>query len=278
MEQKSNPENDAAMATQCLEGAVENAANEIVWKEVTLEDGKKLSPEEAKEQFKQTLRESLDSKKTAQRNNAGFNLILKHLGEYPNDRLCLKELEGAANMLRKEMEKVLGKNFEKMNEMMEKNVDFRKLNEAISLEPKGAEEGLSASLADSWGISSDTLATFYDIGTKLYQEDQLEEAASVFTFMSSLDNYNHQVWLSLGLCHLRLQEWHQAVQAFTMASVMIPEDPLPYLYTIDCYLALNDMPNAKASLEMAEHFLTEENEEEIAPLIEHYQVLIQQHP
>lgn len=200
---------------------------------------------EAKEKYKQNLREPINSQKIEERMSNGYWVIRKHLGEYANDRLCLIEMEKAAQL--------------------------------IESTPPNEEEGqIPKPLAEKLNISAETLAVFYKIGTKLADANEIEEAIAVFTFLSMLDGFSHEIWLSLGLCHLRANEWIPAIKAFTMAAFFNPDKPSSYIGSIECYLALQNKENASSALHMAKTCINDENKATLTPIIEHYEGLIHQ--
>jgi type III secretion system low calcium response chaperone LcrH/SycD len=188
-----------------------------------------------------------------QRTNKGFDLILQHLGEFPNDRLCLKELDAAAASAIASLENLIDSD------------DDDELEQPQSL-------------ANDWKLSPETLATFYQIGVNLYEQEDLEDAICVFTYLSSIDSNNFSVWFSLGMCLQRAEQWLPAIDAYSMANTLDPTDPIPYLYSIDCFLARNEKPYAEKCLETVRALVTDENREATEPLLDHYQALADQHP
>lgn len=160
-------------------------------------------------------------------------------------------------------------NLEKMKESLEKSV----AGEESPEEPTQKQEDipLPPPMAETLGISRLTLDTLYKIGAKLYEEDRLDDAISVFILLSMINNYSHEVWLSLAMCHHRAHEYIPAIQAYMTASLWQPNDPLPYLYCCECFIALDDMLNAKESLLLAESFLTNENKDRFTSLFSYCQ-------
>jgi tetratricopeptide (TPR) repeat protein len=280
MNKKANEQLVSEFIDNFRDSYIEQFAGALDWKDVEMDtpDHKKFSANEIKGEFKKIIRESLDDTKANERSSAGFNLIIKHLGEYPNDRLCLKELENAAKSLRTSLDDAIGPNADKMQQTLSENIDFVTTLETMSEDSNADEEfATPPSLAEQWQVSPETLMTFYQIGVKLYEELKLEEAICVFTYLSLLDQYNHDVWVSLGMCQQRANEWMNAIQSYTTASLMNPLNPIPYFYSIDCYIGINNYTNAHTSLQMAEHFITEENKEQMTPLLAHYKQVILQH-
>jgi tetratricopeptide (TPR) repeat protein len=262
MKTTKQEESAVDVMSEFLDSVIEEATNGVVWKE-----------EDAKEEFKKKLHNPLDTKKIEERCDKGLAYILQHLGAYPNDRLCLKELEKAAMIAATAPEQT--KVTQKKHAHNIANVDPRLAREAmIKHSAQSDESDLPPSLADQWHISHETLATFYDIGTKAYNDKKIEDAICVFTYLSLLNGYSHEVWLSLGICHFQAEEWVAAIQAYTMANLINPHDPLPFFYSIDSYLKLNNKVNAETALHMAKYFITDENREQMAPLVEYYEKFV----
>lgn len=274
MAEKNDAELAVALVNNLLELTIDNVANKIDWQDVEVSPGKKLTADELKEDFKNHLHKTLDDRKSDQRIYNGFGIIMQHLGEYPNERHCLKEVENATQILKSSLQEVLGPNLENATEALSTKIDFDTYEQVIDKLPTSENPTMPPSLAETWKLSLDTLETFYQIGTKLYENEKLEEAISVFSYLSIIDVYNPNVWLSLGMCHHKGNDWFEALKAFTMVNILNPENPLPYLYSIDCYLANHDRNNARASFQLASHFITNENREPFAPLIKKYESLV----
>lgn len=265
-----------------LNAVVEKAAEDFEWTDTENENHEPITAEQAKENFKKEMREALEDKKLNERRKNGLALIKQHLGEYPNDRLCLKELEKADEIRMNKLKQALGQNFEKAQELLNQDEEINDLVDEINEQlipgepdaPKDLE--YPPSMATEYNISLDTINTFYQIGLKLFQEGSIEEAISVFSYLAQMDEYNHEIWLALGMSLQKNQEWAPALEAFANAMVMNPADPAPYLYSIDCYIAQHDRQKAEVTMKLVDHFLTDENRAQFAPLIEQYQTLIQQ--
>lgn len=282
MVEKTDDELAADFVGKFLEATVKSAANDGTWVDDDLPNHKKVSAEESKTLFEKRLYETLDPTQEAKRYERGFDLILQHLGEYPNDRLCLKELQTAAQILAASIKEMVGpEQLEKAKVLLSREIAYEKIVDVIqSANPPDREDSqleLPPSIAHQCHLSVDTLSTIYEIGSKLFNENQIEEAICVFAYLTFLDGYNHDVWLSLGICYSKAQEWISAIKSYTMASLMKPENPMPYLYSIDCFLALNDKLDAEASLYMANYFINDENREKMAKSIAHYESLLNQY-
>jgi tetratricopeptide (TPR) repeat protein len=263
-----------------IEATVEDVARNMEWKDTETEDHKIITAAEAKEEFKKNFRESILNKKENERNERGYNLIMQHLGEYPNDRLCLKELEQVTQKYEASIKEMMDKNIDKINGILHADIDFNNLVQTLKKLPPPTSEGdadnFFSPIGGKFKLSHDTLTTFYQIGTKLYNEDQVEDAICVFSYLSALDDLNYEIWVSLGMSYQRAKEWKPALKAYTMANLVNPHNPIPYFYSIDCYLAINSKPDAETALKMGKHFISDENREQMAQLVNLYENLILQ--
>jgi tetratricopeptide (TPR) repeat protein len=195
---------------------------------------------QVKQGVKQVLRNLFLNDREGQRITEGVRIVRENLDQVSGGELAKKELNQAADRLGSF---ILGE---------------RELDETQNLE--------ETSLATLLGISFQSCMIFYEIGLKLYEEQRFEEAISVFAFLSILESYCQEIWVALGLCHQQLEEWLFAVNAYSMANLIKPEDPLPYLHSAQCFLACNEVENAKGSLKLAEYFLSTENRNDLEPL------------
>lgn len=218
-----------------------------------------LSEEEIskkKEELRATLTGFICDDRNQNRLFESISILMEHIHEYPNDKLCIKELEHAGQVIVSTLEEITPDDIQKLVEASEK----------LKNEPP-KETVLPPPLAETWGLSALTLDTFYQIGSKLYDQNKLDEAISVFLFLTLLNSYSHETWLSLAMCHHRAKEYLYAIQAYMTSSIWDPTDPLAYFYCCECFLEMGDFLNAQESLTMGEHFITKENKARFEPLL-----------
>ncbi|MBS0628369.1 MAG: hypothetical protein JSS09_09180, partial [Verrucomicrobia bacterium] len=128
-------------------------------------------------------------------------------------------------------------------------------------QPLSQEEALEA-FDREFPISDDTIERFYQCGYRLYQDKNYQEAADVFFVISSIDYRRHNVWMILGLSEEKLNNYEQALVAFSMATLTDMENPLTFLHSAECYLALTDNENAQNCLQSALNLVNDKSDKE----------------
>jgi type III secretion system low calcium response chaperone LcrH/SycD len=112
----------------------------------------------------------------------------------------------------------------------------------LQSDPSFLEEGLN--------VSDETIDCFYRCGFRLYEHQQYQEAADAFYVISLLSSRRHNVWMALGLSEKELNHHEEALVAFSMAALTNMEDPLSFLHSAECYIALGEKEDAKECLEV----------------------------
>jgi tetratricopeptide (TPR) repeat protein len=243
-----------------LEACIEETANHKEWNDMETPDHRHLTADEAKQEFKKNLRDPATRAKMEERSPEGLVLIMKKLGEYPNDRMCLKELEDAVKII------------ESTPGLLPTSGEPG----AGTHEIQGEADELPPAL--KFNFSPETLSVFFDIGFKMYTENQIEEAICVFSFLSILNCYSPEVWLNLGLSHHLAMEWIPALQSLNIAGLLNPINPIPHFCSIECYLALNNKEKAQIAFQKAKELISDDNQESLAPIVEYFEALILHHP
>lgn len=118
-----------------------------------------------------------------------------------------------------------------------------------------AQAEQSLSFQDIFPISDTTVEHFYQCGYRLHQNGQYQEAADVFFVMSSMDYRRHNVWMALGLAEKALSHWDLALAAFSMAILTNMQEPLAFLHSAACYIALGKNIDAQECLQGAAELL-----------------------
>ncbi len=111
------------------------------------------------------------------------------------------------------------------------------------------------SFQDIFPISDTTVEHFYQCGYRLHQNAQYQEAADVFFVMSSMDYRRHNVWMALGLAEKALNHWDLALTAFSMAILTNMQEPMAFLHSAACYIALGKNIDAQECLQAASELL-----------------------
>jgi hypothetical protein len=102
------------------------------------------------------------------------------------------------------------------------------------------------------GITEETMVGIYEVGVRCYKRKEFIKAADVFFFMTLIDYLRHNVWISLGLSEQQSGHFDLALTAFSMAVMTNVDNPVAYLQSAECSLALQNGVEAKQYLDLAE--------------------------
>lgn len=234
-------ENQEILEGKALDYLVQKEADSFKWES---KQSSPLSPvvsaESQKETFKIQLEALLSEKEEIKRIDRGMKLIYDYL------KICSG---GQASLT--ELEKVAEKLFEEALQSLDVFSEFVEKDQIDSEEDTQNDENISLELpsfAEHLCLSKDVLKQIYELAQDLYNKDLIEDAVSVVQTLTFFDSTKYEIWLFLGICEQRLNNYYQAIYAYTMASLIDTEDPLPYLYCTQCFIALRDFAQAEECL------------------------------
>ncbi len=101
------------------------------------------------------------------------------------------------------------------------------------------------------GISDGAIEKMYQASKWLYDQKRYQEARDAFGFLTMLNSQKFAFWLGLGNSEYQLQNYSAALYAYAFESRVNPTDYFCHMFACRCYEALNDLDNAKNSLELA---------------------------
>ena len=101
------------------------------------------------------------------------------------------------------------------------------------------------------GFSDETMIKFYKAANRLFENRRFSDAANAFLFLVTLNSYNHDYWLGLGMATQMCGDYDAAVDAYEMAAIINIESPIPYFYLAKCLFAMHDRESALQALELA---------------------------
>lgn len=133
----------------------------------------------------------------------------------------------------------------------------KKLKDKVWLK-KELESGRSAQ--EIVGFSDETMGKFYRAAFHLFENKKYEPAANAFLFLATLNPYNYEYWLGLGMAEQMCQEFEVAVDAYEMAAIVDPTNPVPYFYLSKCFFAIHERKNALSALDLAVEFAGDNEE------------------
>lgn len=100
-------------------------------------------------------------------------------------------------------------------------------------------------------ISDATIENFYSAGMRYFNIKSFEPASHVFFVLTILDFYRHNLWLAYGLAEQNCGNIDTALQAYARAALTNPEDPVPYMYSVECCLKIGETQQAKSYIDLA---------------------------
>lgn len=107
------------------------------------------------------------------------------------------------------------------------------------------------SFQNVFGVSDQVLDTYYQTSWRLLEEKRFEEASDAFFFLVHLNPFYHSFWLGLGIAEQAKENYGDAAFAYLMAQATQKEDPIPYMNSARCFLALGEKEVAKENVEQA---------------------------
>ena len=92
-----------------------------------------------------------------------------------------------------------------------------------------------------YGMEDSDVDVMFVSASRYLQQEQFEEAADAFLFLTLLNPYQGKFWMGLGESHRLQKEFDLALQNYKMAAVYDSKNPKPYFHQANCYIA-NDKP------------------------------------
>jgi type III secretion system low calcium response chaperone LcrH/SycD len=101
------------------------------------------------------------------------------------------------------------------------------------------------------GFSDATMAKFYGAAYRLFEHQRHEDAANAFLFLATLNPYNHDYWLGLGMSLQLCHDFEAAIDAYELAAICNIDSPVPFFYLAKCLFAIHDRESALQALNLA---------------------------
>lgn len=101
------------------------------------------------------------------------------------------------------------------------------------------------------GFSEEVMAKFYAAAYRLFEHKRFKDAANAFLFLATLNPYNSEYWIGLGMASQLIQEYEAAIDAYELAAMSNIENPVPYFYLAKCLFAIHDRESALQALDLA---------------------------
>lgn len=109
-------------------------------------------------------------------------------------------------------------------------------------------------------FSDMSMAKFYGASYKLFEHQRFEDASNAFLFLATLNPYNYDYWVGLGMSLQMLGDYELAIDAYEMAAICQVDNPVPYFYLAKCLFAIHDRESALQALDLAVEYSSEHAE------------------
>lgn len=100
-------------------------------------------------------------------------------------------------------------------------------------------------------FSNETMAKFYAGAYRLFEHRKYVDAGNAFLFLVTLNPYNHDYWLGLGMSTQMNGDFEGAIDAYEMAAICQLNNPIPYFYLAKCLFAVHDRESALQAIDLA---------------------------
>jgi type III secretion system low calcium response chaperone LcrH/SycD len=100
-------------------------------------------------------------------------------------------------------------------------------------------------------FSDEVMAKFYAAAYQLFEHKRYKDASHAFLFLATLNPYNHEYWLGLGMASQLGQDYESAIDAYELAAMCDIASPVPYFYLAKCLFAIHDRESALQALDLA---------------------------
>lgn len=110
-------------------------------------------------------------------------------------------------------------------------------------------------VAQARGITPQELEAVYALAYDYYRTGRIDEAETIFRFLTMFDHLNEKYWLGLGAIFQVKKQFDRAVKiyAYVAATLDLKNVSASY-YAAECYLALGDLANARSAVEHVKRY------------------------
>ncbi len=92
---------------------------------------------------------------------------------------------------------------------------------------------------------------FYQIACNLYKSGKYKEALPFFELLGVSNAKDYRYLIAIAACYHMLKSYKDAAPAYTIASVLDPDNPYPQYHLADCFIRMHEPVGAYVALEMA---------------------------
>ena len=107
-------------------------------------------------------------------------------------------------------------------------------------------------LGDMFHFSENDYEAVYALAHSLYSQGRFDDAMRLFAFLTASSPYEKRFANALASSMQMLKMYKQAIEYYSVASVMDLTDPMPTFHTAECLMALSHYPEARQALELVQ--------------------------
>jgi len=148
----------------------------------------------------------------------------------------MKDSRGTRHEMREEMDHSASENVQRLETAINDIID------------KIANKGMLPK--DAIGLDSEVVEGIYAQAYRLYNTGKYADATYLFRLLVMLNATENKYILGLAASLHMLKDYKSAIEAYTLCSIMDPENPLPQYHCSDCFIQMKDYLSAMLCLEM----------------------------
>lgn len=103
---------------------------------------------------------------------------------------------------------------------------------------------------EAMGVSNSYLEGVYAQAYRLYNTGKYAEAVHLFRMLVMLNAMEPKYMMGLAACFHMLKDFSNAIQNYTIASVLDPGNPIPHYHCSDCSIQMKEYLSAMLYLEL----------------------------
>ncbi|MEC7839973.1 MAG: SycD/LcrH family type III secretion system chaperone [Chlamydiota bacterium] len=104
---------------------------------------------------------------------------------------------------------------------------------------------------EALGMDDQMLEGIYGQAYRLYNTGKYGEAGQIFRLLIMVNSMEPKYSMGLAACFHMLKEYKNAIDTYTLCSIIDPDNPVPQYHISDCYIQMSDQVSAIIALKMA---------------------------
>ncbi|MFD4840238.1 SycD/LcrH family type III secretion system chaperone [Achromobacter sp. NPDC058515] len=106
-------------------------------------------------------------------------------------------------------------------------------------------------LGSGQGVTRPECEALYQLGHGLYEQGRYSDAFKAFSMLVIYDHLEPRYLMALGGASQMLDRYSDALVQYGAAAMISLDDPLPMFHSAECLVAMERLPEAAESLELA---------------------------